>query len=496
MVRNCAIGVAEPIFDGRDRNGPFVRLIAGMTRTIARISYPSVVLGACLLATACDQGSAEESSDGDPEPTGDVTGPTIEPSGGDNLGGGYNCEATASPLTGDAATGLGVTGNQVIALAAGRHVRDLQWQPGPVEGPVTVTVGPEQGLSEIVIDLQYAGGEIRFMNYEPVVSDGGGVTNDIGHAPCTDTIEVDMLATITTAGGALAETRTVAVEAWGPDYAEMNVELALESLTGSLVVHATGDGEVTVNPPTLSSSISKLGISGGLGTMVEITTDMGWLGAGGVTFARWPAAEQSCEPGRLAAGVDDRFQQFSVTDVLAQLNAAGPAQLTWQGGATTAISNFSAAAGSALACFVGRENPWDVAEDPAAQSTIGDLYTTLDISVATADGTLATQRALDIIVRANDAGQVEGVDLGRGMGFGPAVPVAELLSTWGPLPFDFTGYQHASAGLSLEFVPPATWSGSVVVYGAIVHDCSNNLPGQGCEGTDFHELGRATIASN
>lgn len=119
-----------------------------------------------------------------------------------------------TPLAGDETAPSGVVPADMLALAAGDQVVDLDWT--------------QLGTStQLTLGATHAGGAMEYVDYE-IESDGGANLLEIG---CTDQVEIEVTLAAITADGELDE--SFATRLIGVMPGEVQVSAALEGLTGT-----------------------------------------------------------------------------------------------------------------------------------------------------------------------------------------------------------------------------------------------------------------------
>jgi len=145
----------------------------------------------------------------------------------------------------DTPSELGFSAAEVLTAFAGDIVTPIEWRNGPIDvSGGLLGFGPEQGAGELTISLAYDGGELRQAllatgmadaQDEPVANQDGPVSSTF--APnCRPHLSIELPVTLTTQGGALAETVDTLLMASAADSLELQIWLPLDELAGDLVI--------------------------------------------------------------------------------------------------------------------------------------------------------------------------------------------------------------------------------------------------------------------
>jgi hypothetical protein len=200
------------------------------------------------------------------------------------------CEARYEQLTLDSPTPLGVTPASLLDPVLGTHSSPLLWSANTG----SVTIGPEQGLSQVELTASYEGGRIAWARFG-LDTEGGAAAGPAPLLGCgVDRLEVDLAVWLRTSGGALDERFVATLAAPAVDMADLTTRLPLDSLGGSFFV--TAPAEVTVPAVRVTAVWDVFGFRGTLMGEVEMTyrdpnassSSDGVVGFGYVPFAEWP----------------------------------------------------------------------------------------------------------------------------------------------------------------------------------------------------------------
>jgi hypothetical protein len=201
-----------------------------------------------------------------------------------------SCEASYEALTLDSPTPLGATPASVLEPVLGAHTSPLSWSANTG----SVTIGPEQGLSQVELTASYEGGRIAWARFEPSPSSAAAEAPGALLGCGVDRLEVDLDVWLRTSGGALDERFVATLGAPAVDITQFTERLPLDSLAGSFFV--TAPAGVTVPGVQLTVVWDVFGFRGTLMGEVEMTyrdpnassSTSGVVGFGFVPFAEWP----------------------------------------------------------------------------------------------------------------------------------------------------------------------------------------------------------------
>lgn len=473
------------------------------------------------LALACNDGPNAGGQTGDLSGIAEVTSPA-----GDLA---RICN-TEDEAVGDVeeTTDLGFSAQDVLDFAAGEHTATLHWTSSD-EHQQDVEVEPERGDGEITITVTYDGGDIRYQRVvpeeptqgeggeleadgastpatqpQPLVGDAEPVTKQTGepetaparqdavepasapgtapattdaaiYGDCSDALEIDVEVTVTTSGGALAETFTATLVSTNGTTARLLHELDLSSLDGELTIAPGGEGEIV--DLTLDAVVSEHGTVGELkaGIQVGASDDPeGSVAYGFLPLAYWPA-ESTCgaefaRTSEIVVPADTAVRGITAEDVQSYVNGLDATEITWHDGSTAEI-RFEASAGD-LACV---------------NASSGDARYPMTVSVQTDDEriSLELEMRLGPVIDGDELMWVEGEAYVEG---------AEALEALG---LDLGEYENGQLRLAVLFDDPL--SGEIVLSGYEQPECSpevvtdpetGSLSTGGCPGVQWVELMR------
>lgn len=392
-------------------------------------------------------------------------------------GGSCTAEATAVADI-DAPTRLGFSARDVLDRVQGEHRSEMVWSPDFVDGEIKVEISTQAGPAELTAALRYEGGAVREIRSD---ADQSELTLGGGFGGCPDYLEIDVELDVFTDDGALAETLPATLRSWDPRFARIELELPLDTLAGSLTIDVVSPANAELANPTLTLGISALGLSGGLNGGVEIQDGNAVL-FGRVPVAAWPSAEKACDPDEAAAKIDGAFGQFSANDVLARINAVENASLRWQNGSSSAF-DISAEHGGDPVCFTA------IPEDDGLP--VGDLRTAARFSAFASDQSMAGVFDVEVFAEPADDGSLGDVRVDIYAPYASTLELDAFAETYGITGVDLSAYDQAGLTFSGVFSADGSASGAMTVLGVIEHDCSQNAPGEGCEGNEIVELAMA-----
>ncbi len=199
------------------------------------------------------------------------------------------CTPNPTPLAEHELSPLGFAPAELASLATGEHSATLLWN-SPTS---TLSFGPEQGESGIVLDLTLLPASARFVHY---VEDARGSGVTIGCA--LDEVAVDATFTLTTLGGALQEQGTLTLHANAADRVGLDFSLPLTGLNGAFSVNFAS--KAVTKALRVSAEIDATGMRGTLSSVIEEQSGAA-TSATAFTYACWPADDPAC-PGLLANG--------------------------------------------------------------------------------------------------------------------------------------------------------------------------------------------------
>lgn len=167
------------------------------------------------------------------------------------------CEETVTVLDSlDAQTPAGISAGELLAKIEGEQLLRLDYVPASANEAVQVeTSHHDAGSTELMIALEHAGGELRWIEAEERTPPGRGPVPAIAIS-CPDRIELDAELSFETEDGAFAELFEVVVSAsvdeWGEwgEAGEFNLARITQALVPSALEGALEILSITPGDPT------------------------------------------------------------------------------------------------------------------------------------------------------------------------------------------------------------------------------------------------------
>lgn len=278
--------------------------------------------------------------------TGDLSGEHGE---GTETGNYSGCEEHKQKLAGfDTATDSG-TAEEVLAYAEKSFDAPITWKE-PRAGQAW-SAGPESGAGALHIDV--ARGESAYLLTYSAPANQGGIEIGLSCPPPQLGVEVNV--SVTTDGGALAESYDTLLRTSAPGVATLRVPFDLTKLGGTLAVSSSNPRSKLVQL-SLDATLMAEGTTGTISGIEQTDSGSGATGvssAGNALLAVWPdsAACQalSQDGGGLGMPVEQSALGVTGTDTLASVAASEPASVTWLDGSQTTLTVGIAATGDG--CF-------------------------------------------------------------------------------------------------------------------------------------------------
>jgi hypothetical protein len=180
---------------------------------------------------------------------------------------------------------LGFAPRRMLELASGPYTEPLHWRSDP-----ELVFGPEQGVGSVTFEVTPTDTPPRLMTSEP--------KEDAPDADCLDDwIEIDVLLSVQSAGGALNENVPVKLTARDGNVVRFSAKLDHEMLGGTFTLEESSYEGGTLLDLPLAGVFSQYGASGTFGAHYK--TSSGRTAAESMgTVASWPApAEELCDRG-------------------------------------------------------------------------------------------------------------------------------------------------------------------------------------------------------
>lgn len=159
------------------------------------------------------------------------------------------CRVQLSALRLDEPSPLGFASNDVLALAQGEHTADFDWLPA-----MAYPYGPESGASAVRVTLTSSGAP-RFAR----------VAAEDVTMNCRDHLELPVVVTLSTSGGAFAERFSATLTASEPGRASLARSLPAEALSGGFTLK---NGE-SFERVEVTLDFTKQDFSGSLQVLIE-----------------------------------------------------------------------------------------------------------------------------------------------------------------------------------------------------------------------------------
>jgi hypothetical protein len=242
----------------------------------------------------------------------------------------------------DEPTPLGFSALDVLSRLAGSQSSPLYWRSAPQNQEYLLTYGSEQGRSTLELDLRQAEGPILHRFRTPLLGAPADTACDAG------ALQIPVIVTLESASQGLAESFDALLEAREPYRAHLSKSLEPGALRGSLglahVVSLDPERSFWLGPIQLEADVWQGGSVGSLSVHVGARHAKESKALRGPPsdpeqpgpLAAWPSLA-SCEGSAMLLPTSAKVLGFSVDDVLEQLRAGGPPQLTWSDGSVTAV---------------------------------------------------------------------------------------------------------------------------------------------------------------
>jgi hypothetical protein len=268
---------------------------------------------------------------------------------------------------------------QVLAYAEKSFDAPITWKVAS-EGQ-SWTASPESGTGAIHIDVT-RGANAYQLTYTQKESDSG---QELAAAICPPPqLGVEAHVTVTTDGGALAESYDTLLRTSTPGVTTLSVPLDLTKLDGSLAVSFSKPGAKLVQA-SLDATFMAEGTTGRIGGIEQVDSGgaTGVSSASGVVLAVWPGSE-ACgafysDGAGLGLSLDQEALGATGTETLASVATAAPAAITWMDGTETTLTVDIEA--TADGCFRVTELPAELGGGPTVTYPV-------TINAKSADGRL------------------------------------------------------------------------------------------------------------
>lgn len=364
------------------------------------------------------------------------------------------CSTTATTLSADAVSPLGFSANDVLEYAAGQHDSTLSWHAldsssSPCSGQTSIaTVGsysPGAGQSAVSLTLAYADGNILFTHQSLLPLASGNP-----YANCYDSLNIDVVATLTTSDGALDESFTTTLQASSARVADWSASLDLSKLNGSF--------RALPAPPRIAETLDLQGRVASWGTLgylsgsFELPIGYGdgvpadqLLCSADVKYGDW-GADATCFG--LQVPLSMAIDGFSGADALALINDSPPVPMQWGGTVGNngqANLKLNASAGQTVC-----------AGFPIEQGGRAVLTLAGELAATTDDSLLNTDLPIQIQAFPNANGALASVTLTVSAPYDSAVPLADMYTHFGFTAPALDQYDSASCSFDSTLTPNKT----------------------------------------
>lgn len=317
--------------------------------------------------------------------TGDLSG---EHDGNGTETGSSGCEEHKEKLAGfDTETDFG-TAEQVMAYAEKSFEAPITWKEAP-EGQVW-SAGPESGVGAVHVDVA-RGDSAYLLTYTAKPNESG---LEIGTICPPPQLGVEVHVSVTTDGGALAESYDTLLRTNAPGVASISVPFDLTKLDGSFAVSTSMPGAKLVQL-SLDATFMESGMSGSISGIQQIDTGgaTGASSASGAVLAVWPESA-ACEAlfddgGGLDMPLESTALGATGADSLASVAVAEPAAFKWLDGSESKLTVVVESTGDG--CFRVNDLPVEIGGGAGVTYPVA-------IGVKTEDGRLDGEYAGRVVV--------------------------------------------------------------------------------------------------
>lgn len=234
------------------------------------------------------------------------------------------------------------TANQLLAYAETTFDAPISWKNA--SDGTTYQVGPESGTGQLHISVTRGANAYQLTYTEkPASPDGSGGTIDIGVLCPPPALGVEAHVTVTTDGGALAESFDTMLRSSTEGVAQFEQPIDLDALMGSLTVSLSQSSAKLVQT-SLKATLTAQGTTGTLGGLLQVQYGTGpssAVSASSAPLAVWPEAEAcrsiSNTGEGLAVGVGDELLGVSGSSAASALAFENTA-ITWRDGSSTQLT--------------------------------------------------------------------------------------------------------------------------------------------------------------
>lgn len=243
----------------------------------------------------------------------------------------------------DEPTALGFSAIDVLAQVAGPRYSPLIWLEQPANGEYELSYGPEHGVSSIGLDVRVAEGQIWHQYRAPLLDAPEGTECDPGF------LQIPVELSIESAAQALNERVSAVLEARVPYRGHVVTTFGSAALAGGLRIDRLGSLDPArsfwLGPLTFEAWLWRDGSSGSLSTQVgaAYVKESKQLrppplpAAQPGDLALWPSARACDDASSIPLPSDAKLMGWSARDVMDELGAKQPRELTWSDGSVTGL---------------------------------------------------------------------------------------------------------------------------------------------------------------
>ena len=264
--------------------------------------------------------------------TGDLSGEN--PGDGNETGNFGGCDEKKAELAGfDTMTDSG-TAEEVLAYAEQSFNAPITWKAA--RDGQSWTVGPESGKGVIHVDVA-RGAHAYALTYVTKPSSSGLEVGSICPPP---QLGVDARVTVTTDGGALAESFDTLLRTSAPGVATFSVPLDLKKLSGNLTV-TSSNARAKLVQTTLAATLMAQGTTGTISGIEQVDSGSGANGASSASsavLAIWPDSPACVDGEGLGLSLEQAPLGVTGTDTLASVTTTQPAAITWMDGSDSTVT--------------------------------------------------------------------------------------------------------------------------------------------------------------
>lgn len=299
--------------------------------------------------------------------------------------GSSGCEEHKEKLAGfDTETDFG-TAEQVMAYAEKSFEAPISWKEAP-EGQVW-SAGPESGVGALHVGVA-RGDSAYLLTYTAKPNESG---LEIGTICPPPQLGVDVHVSVTTDGGALAESYDTLLRTNAPGVASISLPFDVTKLDGSFAVSTSMPGAKLVQL-SLDATFMEAGMSGSISGIQQIDHG-GASSASGAVLAVWPESA-ACEAifddgGGLGMPLQSTALGATGADTLASVAVAEPAAFTWLDGSESKLTVVVESTGDG--CFRVRDIPVEIGGGAGVTYPVA-------IGVKTEDGRLDGEYTGQVVV--------------------------------------------------------------------------------------------------